>query len=394
MRLRTSLTAVLAGLLALAALSAPAASQTTPPADPTQVRPGPTDVGRATEAGRQARSAPGAPAAGASALAAAGGRPQQFVTLRVFATQFNPHTAGSVEVAVPDKCAKFAALGSQSLLNQFGCPAGYRLGLDYRVVVTRDSGQSAAIPVREVGPWNLDDNYWDFPGGGSPRPRRLFTDLPFGLPEAQAAFERDYNFRPCTNLNGQPSGRSDGADQMGRCVLNPAGIDLSVAAAAQLGIGNLRNEWVTATFLWEPVRNTLTSVNSNKNVDVYGGWVSDGAPLIQWPAHGQANQQWRFESVGADRYRIVAVHSGKVMDVERASTADGARVIQWPWNGGANQQWRLEPVGEDQYRVVSVLSGKVLDVYGGWTADGAPLIQWPWHGAANQRWRITMVGTG
>jgi hypothetical protein len=35
-------------------------------------------------------------------------------------------------------------------------------------------------------------------------------------------------------------------------VLNPAGIDLSPAAAAQLGLTAYKNEWVTVTFLWEP----------------------------------------------------------------------------------------------------------------------------------------------
>ena len=35
-------------------------------------------------------------------------------------------------------------------------------------------------------------------------------------------------------------------------VLNPAGIDLSPAAAAQLGLPAYKNEWVTVTFLWEP----------------------------------------------------------------------------------------------------------------------------------------------
>ncbi|HEV3401666.1 MAG TPA: RICIN domain-containing protein [Acidimicrobiales bacterium] len=386
MRMRTVLLAVLAaGLVAVPPLAGPAGSQAIDPP-----RPGPRDKARAEAAGRQAESA------GVSiARAHVGAVPQQFATLRVFATQYNPTTPGSVEVAVPDKCVKFAALGNQAILNQFGCPQpGYQIGRDYRVLIFRDNGRSGAIPVKEVGPWNIDDNYWDFGPGGSPRPRRLFRDLEYGLPESQAAFERDYNFKPCLNLDRTPSGRSDGADQFDRCVLNPAGIDLSVAAAAQLGIAPLQNEWVTALFLWEPVRNTITSVRSNQNVDVAGVSQADGAPVIQWPGNGGANQQWRFEGVAPNTYRIVAVHSGKVLDVEGASTADGARVIQWPWHGGTNQQWRFEGVGPGEYRIVSVRSGKVLDVAGESLANGAPIIQWPYHGRTNQRWRLTIVGNG
>jgi hypothetical protein len=386
MRIRTVLLAVLAaGLVTVSPLAGPARSQAMDPP-----RPGPSDKARAEAAGRQAESG------GVSiARAHVGAVPQQFATLRVFATQYNPTTPGSVEVAVPDKCVKFAALGNQAILNQFGCPQpGYQIGRDYRVFIFRDNGRSGAIPVKEVGPWNIDDNYWDFGPGGSPRPRRLFRDLEYGLPESQAAFERDYNFKPCLNLDRTPSGRSDGADQFDRCVLNPAGIDLSVAAAAQLGIAPLQNEWVTALFLWEPVRNTITSVRSNQNVDVSGVSQADGAPVIQWPGNGGANQQWRFEGVAPNTYRIVAVHSGKVLDVEGASTADGARVIQWPWHGGTNQQWRFEGVGPGEYRIVSVRSGKVLDVAGESLANGAPIIQWSYHGRTNQRWRLTIVGNG
>ncbi|MGI9034373.1 MAG: RICIN domain-containing protein [Acidimicrobiales bacterium] len=380
MRSNRAVLAIATLCLLLAALAGEAGAQT--PAPP---RPWPQDESKAAQAGRQASSS----AQAGTAAETIG--PAQFTTVRVFATQYNPNTAGSVEAAVPDKCAKFAALANTSALSSQGCPSGYRLGLDYRVAVARDNGQSAVIPVKDAGPWNLDDDYWDF--GGSSRPRRRFADLGPGVPEASAAFSNGYNSSPnCLTLGNQPSGHSGGADQFGRCVLNPAGLDLSVEAAKQLGLGNLQNEWVTVAFLWAPVRNNLSSVNSGKNVDVYGASQADGARVIQWPNNGGANQQWRFEAVGPGVYRIVSVNSGKVLDVYGGSTDDGTPVIQWPWNGGANQQWRFEVVGPGAYRLVSVKSGKVLDVYGASPDDGAPLIQWPWHGGANQQWRINQVG--
>lgn len=201
--------------------------------------------GTARAEGPGTSPSPAPPGAGAA-------NPREFATYRVYATQYDPNTPGSVEVAVPDKCAKFAALKNQSVLNQFNCPGSYGLGLDYRVVVSRDNGRTATLPVKEVGPWNLDDNYWAQPG--SPRPRRTYGDLPRGTPESQAAFYNGYNTVPnCVSLEtGKPSGKAGGADQFGRCVLNPAGFDLSVEAAKQLGLGNLENGWVTVSFLWEP----------------------------------------------------------------------------------------------------------------------------------------------
>ncbi len=229
----------------------------------------------------------------AAQSAGGGGHP----TYRVFATQYVPNTAGSVEVAVPDKCVKFAALGWSTS----GCPAGYFSGLDYRVIVTLDNGRTMTIPVKEVGPWNTDDNYWNLPNGT--RPRRLFKDLPRGLPESQAAVQNGYNTVPnCKNLDGSSSGHSGGADQFGRCVLNPSALDISIPAAQQLGFSG--SSYVTATFLWETdsqqgkpalfrggvwfFRASLTSgpgdfsftFGQPGDVPVVGDWNNDGVKTV------------------------------------------------------------------------------------------------------------------
>jgi hypothetical protein len=69
--------------------------------------------------------------------------------------------------------------------------------------------------VRDVGPWNEDDNYWDLSEwlniGDGPY-RRKFDELSICMPEARAAFEKDFN---------------NGRDQFDREVLNPVGVDLT-----------------------------------------------------------------------------------------------------------------------------------------------------------------------
>ena len=221
------------------------------------VVPGPHDEASARQAGTAAGPAPGG---GQDRSFQAAGPPPPpanspqvpWATFRVYATQYAPNTSGSVEVAVPDKCVKFAALGDAATVSKFGCGSGYPLGLDYRVLITRDNGQSAFFPVKEVGPWNIDDNYWDPPDSSFPRPRRMFTDLARGLPESQAAFYNGYHtVSNCKDLNNQPTTRTAGADQFDRCVLNPSAVDLSIPAAAQLGISG--SEWLTASFVWEPL---------------------------------------------------------------------------------------------------------------------------------------------
>jgi len=390
--------AVLAAtLFGVASVSAGAGAQTG------QGLPGPTDEQAAVAAGRDAgvakavapepgpaRASAGATFSAAAPAAPAG--PQPFTTAHVFATRYNPTTPGSFEVALPDKCAKFAALGLIATLQAQGCPPGYAVGLDYRVVVTRANGQAAVVPLKDAGPWNIDDNYWDY-GPNTPRPRRFGAGLSPGLPEAQAAFENGYNFsQNCLDLNHQPTGHSGAADQFGRCVLNPAGIDLSMAVASQLGM--VANEWVTVTFLWEPLRNNIVSVNSAKMADVAGASTADGAQAVQWSPNGATNQQWRLLPLNADIVVIQSLKSGQVLDVAGASTADGAPVVQHPWNGAVSEWWWMIPTGAGGFWVVSMNSGKVLDVAGASAVDGAPLNQWSWYGGASQQWRLSPIGNG
>ncbi len=239
-RRRTTTSVALALALALTCVlsSAPAARAT-------QSEPTPHTESDAAEAGAQAASQ-----APAEIPVPTG----SFVTYRVFATQYASHDPVSVEVAVPDKCAKFAALKNTGALSSQGCPAGYSTSLDYRVIVTLANGKSEVIPVKDVGPWNVDDNYWNSSLAGSPRPRRLFGSLPTGKPEATAAFGEGFNVQAnCKDLEQKPTDRTAGADQFGRCVLNPAGIDLSLEAAKKLGLRPGENAFVNVTFLWEPV---------------------------------------------------------------------------------------------------------------------------------------------
>jgi hypothetical protein len=89
------------------------------------------------------------------------------------------------------------------------------------------TGRCEYAPVWDVGPWNTNDDYWASPRTG-------WSDLPRGVPQAQAAF-RD--------------GHNAGKDGFGRTVANPAGIDLADGTFAALGLTD--NAWVGVSFLWQ-----------------------------------------------------------------------------------------------------------------------------------------------
>lgn len=119
---------------------------------------------------------------------------------RVFATQYRGYTR--YEAALPHRKLKFRG--------------GYRIRI-------RRGEHRIRVPIKEVGPWNIHDNYWDWR-------RDMWKNLPRGLPEAQAAYYNNYN---------------RGRDEFGRKVLNPAGVDLTPRAAHKLGLKKYQNAWVS-----------------------------------------------------------------------------------------------------------------------------------------------------
>jgi hypothetical protein len=123
------------------------------------------------------------------------------VSCKVFATQYNGYTR--YEVALPHRRLKERG--------------GFRISI-------RRGEHRARAPVKEVGPWNMRDDYWQ-----SRRHRDMWRNLPRCTPEAQAAYFRNYH---------------RGRDQFGRKVLNPAGVDLTPRVAYRLGLKRYQNAWV------------------------------------------------------------------------------------------------------------------------------------------------------
>lgn len=143
----------------------------------------------------------------------------EFDRVRLFATREGlvGHTTANGHVIQPRD--HFVALPSRRMLASDG-------GNEYQVKVCYQ-GQCETAPVWDVGPWNTRDDYWN-----PSDVRETFSDLPQGLPEAQAAYQDGYN-------NGQ--------DEFGRTVLNPAGIDLADGTFWD-GLGMTDNDWVDVTF--------------------------------------------------------------------------------------------------------------------------------------------------
>jgi hypothetical protein len=141
-------------------------------------------------------------------------------TYRVFATREGLVGGLTANGHVIKEHDHFVALPSASVLGCDGC-YNFQVTVSYK-------GRTTTQPVWDIGPWNINDNYWHYP-------RSEFADLPLGVPGAQAAIQVGYN---------------SGVDESGRQVLNPAGIDLADGVFWD-DLGMTDNDWVDVTYTWE-----------------------------------------------------------------------------------------------------------------------------------------------
>lgn len=141
----------------------------------------------------------------------------------------------------------------------------------------------------------------------------------------------------------------------------------------------------------------IRSKNSDLVMDVYGGGLLQGVNIIQWPYHGESNQQWKFESLDNGYYKITSILNPLFsLDVYNGWTNNGNRVIQWPYHGGKNQQWKIIENADGTISLMSRLSEEngtsyLLDVFGGGKDQGVNIIQWTAHYRDNQKWLLEKV---
>ncbi|GAB3890994.1 RICIN domain-containing protein [Kibdelosporangium lantanae] len=137
---------------------------------------------------------------------------------------------------------------------------------------------------------------------------------------------------------------------------------------------------------------TLTNRNSSMLMDASGASTTNGGKIIQWPANGGANQQWRVTRLADNVHTLVNVHSGLCLDVPDHSTTSGPQLQQWTCDGGPSQQWAADLVGSftaNEYMWVNVNSGLQIGVAGSSTTSGAQVQQLTGTSATSQVWRVS-----
>lgn len=116
---------------------------------------------------------------------------------------------------------------------------------------------------------------------------------------------------------------------------------------------------------------------AGKCMDVSGNSPFDGARVILYRCHGEANQKWTYNATT----REIRGFLNKCLDVFGGNSANGTHLIMYHCNGGANQKWTFSAAGE-----IRGLANKCVDVPRSNSDDGNWLILYGCTNNPNQKW--------
>ncbi|WP_111640599.1 RICIN domain-containing protein [Marinimicrobium alkaliphilum] len=134
----------------------------------------------------------------------------------------------------------------------------------------------------------------------------------------------------------------------------------------------------------------IVPVHSGKALDTTSCDAANGTNVQQWQWLNNDCQKWNITPVEGDYHRISPlVGSHRALEVDSLSTDDGANIMLWDYWGGHNQQFRFQSSGEGRWRIIGRQSEKCLDVNALSQADGANIIQWACQAdSANQQFEL------
>jgi hypothetical protein len=133
----------------------------------------------------------------------------------------------------------------------------------------------------------------------------------------------------------------------------------------------------------------LTNLAAGKVLDAINCGTGDGTLLDVWQNLGNSCQQWRFTSVGPNKWTITNVNSGKVLDAQNCGLPLGTVAQLWSSLGNTCQQWAVIPAGNGRYELVVENSGMVLDDVNCGSANGNRVNMWMWLNNTCQLWSFS-----
>ncbi|MBE0456582.1 RICIN domain-containing protein [Pseudoalteromonas sp. KG3] len=148
--------------------------------------------------------------------------------------------------------------------------------------------------------------------------------------------------------------------------------------------GNVTNTLLNGTY-------RITPKHSGASLDVANCDTADGANIRQWSWLNNNCQKFNITTVDGVWHRISPANApAKGLEVYTHSTTAGENINLWTYTGSYNQQFRFQSAGSGKWRIINRNSELCLDVDGSKTSDDANILQWTClAGAENQMFELT-----
>ncbi|KAJ7892630.1 ricin B lectin domain-containing protein [Mycena leptocephala] len=130
----------------------------------------------------------------------------------------------------------------------------------------------------------------------------------------------------------------------------------------------------------------ITNQRTGTAVDLSGGEPVNGTMVQGWQRIASQNrwlwdQYWLVQPVPGDiTYTLCNISSGTVLELSNGGSVNGTQAQCWtrarnPFDPAAhNQEWRFDFLGDNTYRLVNKRSGTALELLGGGDTNGTQIV--------------------
>ncbi len=210
--------------------------------------------------------------------------------------------------------------------------------------------------THDMGYWEVSGNIWDNVNWDS---------------SSSDAYPAGPNPVSTTSISIPYAYQLDDASCVPDIVLASAGANTGLAVSdGNCGTTGSNNSIINGTYRIAPI-------HSGKTLDVDACSIENATNIQQWSWLNNNCQKFVISSVDGIWHRISPLNAtDKTLDVLNSSTDNGANIIMYDYWGGTNQQFRFQSAGSGKWRIINRNSGLCLDVHNLSTEDGANLMQY------------------
>lgn len=135
-----------------------------------------------------------------------------------------------------------------------------------------------------------------------------------------------------------------------------------------------------------------SALDSNKNIDLTSGSLSNGNTIQLYSSAKSSNQKWHIQHISNGYYKITSIKKdSKSFDVKGYNTASGTALQLYDYTGNINQEWMIKEDENGYYTFISNCGGNAIEVSGSNTANKTKIVLGELSDSLSQKFVLTEV---